>query len=62
VNCPICKAPSRVLYKGPEGRRRACTNKECNTRFTTVEVLKDEHDRDRELLQDARDWAQRLTA
>jgi hypothetical protein len=62
LNCPICKAVTKVLYRDNGARRRACTNANCNHRFTTVEVLKDDHDRTQELLEDARDLAQRLTA
>lgn len=51
-----------MLYKDHGGRRRQCTNEACRHRFTTVEVLKKDHDRTQELLEDARDWANRLKA
>jgi transcriptional regulator NrdR family protein len=62
VNCPRCRSPSKVLYKDHGGRRRQCLNDACRNRFTTVEVLKADHERTQELLEDARDLASRLSA
>lgn len=58
MNCPVCKAGTVVLKKDENDRRRRCTR--CGNRFTTREVLKDEHERRERLLEDAKALAERL--
>lgn len=58
MNCPVCNEESRVLKTEGTERRRGCTK--CGHRFTTTEVLKDEHDRRERLLEDAKALAERL--
>ncbi len=60
MNCPICKADTYVQSTTGQERRRKCTG--CGERFTTVEVLKVEHQRREALLEDARELAEKLTA
>jgi transcriptional regulator NrdR family protein len=49
MNCPLCKADSRVLRTtGPE-RRRECVR--CGHRWTSVEITKDEHERDKKVIE-----------
>lgn len=60
MNCPICKADSTVLKTVGAERRRECTG--CKHRFTTTEVLKDEHQRREALIQDAVALAEKITA
>jgi transcriptional regulator NrdR family protein len=58
MNCPVCSHDSRVLKTLETERRRECLR--CGHRFTTTEILKDEHQRREELLRDARALAERL--
>jgi transcriptional regulator NrdR family protein len=43
MNCPVCSRDSRVLKTTDTERRRECLG--CGHRFTTKEVLKDDHQR-----------------
>lgn len=60
MNCPLCSKPTLVLKTIGEDRRRECTG--CGHRFTTTEVLKEDHQRQAELLEDARALAEKLAA
>lgn len=60
MNCPLCSQPSLVLKTLDTERRRECTV--CKNRFTTTEVLKEEHQRQAELIEDARALAEKLAA
>lgn len=52
VNCPICQGETVVLSKVGNDRRRKCATG-CGKRFTTTEVLKEEQNRLKEIVQDA---------
>lgn len=60
MNCPICSQPSIVLKTLDNERRRECTA--CKHRFPTVEVLKQDHQRLQEIVEDARSLAEKLAA
>lgn len=60
MNCPICSSETRVLAKEGDVRRRECTK--CKARFRTREVLKVEHDKLQEAVQEVRALAERLAA
>lgn len=58
MNCPTCHGETIVLQTVAPDRRRRCTR--CGQRFTTVEVLKDDHQRLQEAVADVRQVAERL--
>jgi transcriptional regulator NrdR family protein len=58
VNCPICSQDTFVRKTLGTERRRQCTG--CGHRFTTTEVLKEEHDRQLEAVQVVREAAEKL--
>lgn len=66
MNCPVCRGDTKVLYKDGPDRRRECVGKGgkpgCGHKFTSIEVLKDEHERQREAVQTVVDVAERLKA
>lgn len=62
MNCPTCTADTIVLEKRGLERRRQCTNERCGQRFTTVEKLKDDEQRQARLLEEARELASRFAA
>lgn len=59
MNCPLCRSDTVVLKKDQADRRRKCT--QCGNRFTTTEVLKDEHERRERIIEDAKALAERLS-
>lgn len=59
--CPICGGDTKVLYKEGQDRRRQCLGG-CGHKFTTTEVLKDQHQRQQEAVQAVKDVAERLKA
>jgi transcriptional regulator NrdR family protein len=59
LNCPVCSQDTRVLQTRDPERRRECTA--CGHRFTTTEILKDDHERRGRLLEQARALAEGLT-
>lgn len=60
MNCPICRHESIVLRSDGHERRRRCTNAKCNNRFTTVEVLKDDHERQKAAVQTVVEVAEKI--
>lgn len=60
MKCPICRQDSIVLAKEGTARRRKCTG--CGKRFTTVEKLKEEDQRQQEAVQAVREAAEKLKA
>jgi transcriptional regulator NrdR family protein len=60
VNCPVCSQPTIILKTRDAERRRACTV--CPHRFTTTEVLKEDHNRQQEAVQTVIEVAERLKA
>lgn len=58
MNCPICRQDTIVLTTVAPDRRRKCTT--CGHRFTTVEVLKEDHQRLQAAVEDVRAVAERL--
>jgi Zn ribbon nucleic-acid-binding protein len=66
LNCPICAGDTRVLWKEGQDRRRECVGdgerKGCGHKFTTTEVLKDQHQRQQQAVQDVVAVAERLKA
>lgn len=60
MNCPTCNADTYVQSTEGPKRRRKCTK--CGYRFTTREVLEEEHRRREALLEDARELAEKLAA
>lgn len=58
VNCPICQQDTIVLTTAAPDRRRKCTA--CGHRFTTVEVVKEEHQRLQDAVDQVRQVAERL--
>lgn len=49
MNCPVCSQDSRVLKTLQTERRRECVK--CGHRFTTKEILKEQHDRREKLIE-----------
>lgn len=66
MNCPICDGDTKVLYKDGQDRRRECVGTAakggCGHKFTTTEVLKEQHQRQQEAVQTVVDVAERLKA
>lgn len=65
MNCPICKGETRIVRTEGVERRRECTGTVgerpgCGARFSTIEVLKEEHQRQREAVQTVREAAEKL--
>lgn len=60
MNCPTCDSDTIVLRADGAQRRRQCTNTACNNRFTTIEVLKDDHDRLQDAVEQVRQVAERI--
>lgn len=60
MNCPLCKQDTIILETRGAVRRRRCTA--CKGTFATVEVLKQEHDRQQRLIKDAQELAGALLA
>ena len=52
VNCPVCTGDTRVLRTDITERRRECVR--CGHRLTTVEVPKDDLERSRKIIEDAK--------
>lgn len=61
MNCPICKGDTRILRTEGAERRRECIDG-CGRKFTTVEVLKEDHQRQQEAVQIVVDVAAKLKA
>ncbi len=59
--CPVCKGDTKVLYKDGQDRRRQCVGG-CGHKFTTTEVLKEEHQRQQEAVRAVVDVASKLKA
>ena len=59
MNCPTCDGETIVVHTNGNERRRECRG-DCRQRFTTVEVLKDDHQRLQEAVADVRQVAERL--
>lgn len=66
MNCPICNGDTKVLYKDGQDRRRECIGQQgkkgCGHKFTTTEVLKEEHQRQQQAVQAVVDVAEKLKA
>ena len=58
MNCKVCGGDTIVLGKDGPDRRRRCTG--CGKRFTTTEVLKEEHQRIQEAAQAVREAAEKI--
>lgn len=61
MKCPTCNGETVVLHTNADARRRECRGA-CRQRFTTVEVLKDEHQRLQAAVEEVRQVAERLKA
>lgn len=61
MNCPICNGETIVLAKDGAERRRKCTGG-CGHRFSTIEKLKEEEQRQAEVIRDAKALAEKLVA
>ena len=59
MNCPICSQPTRIQRTEGRERRRECTA--CGHRFTTREILKDEHQRQEQIIKDAKALAEQIS-
>lgn len=62
MKCPTCSSETYVTHKDGAERRRRCANKRCDHRFSTTEVLRDEHQRQREQVQVVLEAADKLKA
>lgn len=60
MNCPTCGSESIILRTDGLNRRRRCSNQACQQRFTTTEVMKDEHQRLQAAVEEVRQVAERL--
>lgn len=60
MNCPLCRQDTFVLKKLHDERRRECTA--CKHRFVTVEILKEDHRRNVQVLEDVRELAEKVKA
>ena len=58
MNCPVCNHETRVLRTDDTVRRRECIR--CGHRFITAEILKDELERSRRIIEDAQALAERI--
>ena len=61
MNCPICDGDTIVLSKDGADRRRKCVNA-CGHRFTTTEVLKEDHQRLQNAVETVKAVAEQLKA
>lgn len=59
MNCPTCNGDTIVLHKHGGDRRRKCIG-QCGLRFTTTEVLKEDHERLQAAVDEVRQVAERL--
>lgn len=60
MNCPTCSGDTRILRTDDTERKRECVR--CGHRFPTVEILKDEHQRQEEAVRTVLEAAERLKA
>lgn len=60
MNCPVCDAGTVILKTLGTERRRKCVR--CQRRFTTTEVLKEDHKRLQEAAEDVKALAEKLAA
>lgn len=60
MNCPLCHQPTIVLKTLGDERRRRCTA--CLHRFTTIEKLKEDEQRQAEAIEAVRQAAEKLAA
>ena len=61
MNCPTCDGETIVVHTNGNERRRECRG-DCRQRFTTVEVLKDDHQRQLEAVEVVKEAAAKLAA
>ena len=60
MNCTICHGDTVVLSKDGADRRRRCS--QCGHRFTTTEVLKEDHQRQQDAVRTVVEAADKLRA
>ena len=60
MNCPVCSHDTRVLRTDDTVRRRECVR--CGHKFITAEILKDELERSKRIIEDAKALAERIQA